>query len=93
MAKSDQPHGKSGEAHAHRDEAHARRDERQASKVFDFAGDDTHPAGQVNIVAKGERGTVTVQPVGGGDQFTVKRDLLTEVGGEDGEDAAEGSAV
>lgn len=78
MPKNDQPHGKSAEAHA-------RRDEKLASRVWEFAGDDEHPAGQVNIIAKADHGSVTVRPVGGVDLFTVKRDLLTAVEGDDDE--------
>lgn len=84
MAKPENPGG--GRAA----EAHAARDERKAAEVWDFPGDGTNPAGQVNIVGKQPQGSVLVRPVGGGTEFTVKRDMLTKVGGED--DGAEETA-
>lgn len=54
-----------------------------AAKVYDFAGDAEHPAGQVTIAHKGLHGMVFVKPVDGGDEFMVERDALTLVGDDD----------
>jgi hypothetical protein len=57
-----------------------------AAKVCDFAGDETHPAGQVTIAHKGLHGMVFVKPLDGGEEFMAKRDALTPVGDDSDED-------
>jgi hypothetical protein len=66
-------------------EAHAERDARRQAKVYTFAGDAEHAAGDVNKLGKGEApGTSRVRYIGTTEEFDVPNGLLggADAGGD-----------